>query len=92
MDRGRHDGGNSAEQGGLYVALPPAYALHSKGAKLGGVFALVGASAVCRVPTTIFGASFLGIKFTVVRFLVSLPLIGSFHGCLAPICRRRPTV
>jgi len=61
--------------GGLYVAFPVAYSLYSKGAKLSVIFTYIGASAICRIPMTIFEASFLGIKFTVIRLLVSLPLV-----------------
>ncbi len=61
--------------GGLYVAFPVAYSLFSKGAKLSIIFTYVGASAICRVPMTIFEASFMGIKFTIIRLLVSLPLL-----------------
>jgi len=65
----------STTVGGLYVAFPFAHALHSKGAKLGIIFTYLGCGAVCRVPMTIFEASFLGLKFSVIRLLVSLPLI-----------------
>ena len=61
--------------GPLYIALPIAYSLHSKGAKLSIIFTYIGASAICRIPMTIFEASFLGIKFTVIRLLISLPLV-----------------
>jgi len=61
--------------GGLYVAFPVAYALYSKGAKLSVIFTYVGAAAICRVPMVIFEASFMGIKFTAIRMLVSLPLV-----------------
>jgi len=61
--------------GGLYVALPVAYTLYSKGAKLSVIFTYIGASAICRVPMTIFEASFLGIKFSTIRLFVSLPLV-----------------
>jgi len=61
--------------GGLYIAFPIAYSLYSKGAKLGVIFAFIGASAICRVPMAIFEASFLGIKFTAIRILVSIPLV-----------------
>ena len=61
--------------GGLYIAFPVAYSLYSKGAKLSVIFTYLGASALCRVPMAIFEASFLGIKFTAVRLLVSLPLV-----------------
>ncbi|MDP8203075.1 MAG: permease [Candidatus Tenebribacter mawsonii] len=61
--------------GGLYVAFPIAAVLHKKGAKLSVIFTYLGASAICRIPMMIFESSFLGIKFTLVRLLVSLPLI-----------------
>lgn len=61
--------------GGLYVAFPVAYSLYSKGARLSVIFTYIGASAICRIPMTIFEASFMGIKFTAVRYLVSLPLL-----------------
>ena len=61
--------------GGLYLAFPVAYSLYSKGAKLSVIFTYIGASAICRVPMAIFEASFLWIKFTAIRLLVSLPLV-----------------
>ena len=61
--------------GGLYVAFPVAYSLYNKGAKLSVIFTYIGASAICRVPMTIFEASFMGIKFSAIRLLVSLPLV-----------------
>lgn len=61
--------------GGLYIAFPFAYSLYSKGAKLGVIFTYIGASAICRVPMTVFEASFLGIKFTAIRLFASLPLV-----------------
>lgn len=61
--------------GGLYVAFPVAWALYEKGAKIHVVLAYVGFAAVCRIPMIIFEASFMGIKFTVVRLLVSIPLV-----------------
>lgn len=61
--------------GGLYVAFPVAYSLYNKGAKLSVIFTYIGASAIARISMTIFEASFLGIKFTTIRLLVSLPLV-----------------
>jgi uncharacterized membrane protein YraQ (UPF0718 family) len=61
--------------GGLYVALPVACTLFRKGAKLRVIFTYIFASAIFRVPMTMFEASFLGIKFTLIRLLTSLPLI-----------------
>lgn len=61
--------------GGLYVSFPIAYSLFSKGAKLSIIFTYLGSSAICRIPMSIFEASFLGIKFTLIRLFVSLPLV-----------------
>ena len=61
--------------GGLYVVFPVAYSLYRKGAKLSAIFTYIGASVICRVLMAIFEASFLGIKFTTIRLLVSLPLV-----------------
>lgn len=61
--------------GGVYVALPVAQALYGKGAKLSVIFTYVGSAAICRIPMIIFEASFLGMDFSIIRLLVSLPLI-----------------
>lgn len=61
--------------GGLLVAFPIAYSMYNKGAKLSVIFTYMGAAAICRVPMTMFEASFMGVKFTVIRLLVSLPLV-----------------
>lgn len=61
--------------GGFHVALPSADALRRKGARTGVVLAYISCAAVCRIPMTLFEASFLGWRFTAVRFAVSLPLI-----------------
>ena len=61
--------------GGLYLAFPVAYTLYKKGAKLSVIFTYIGASAVCRIPMTAFEASFMGLKFTLIRLTVSIPLI-----------------
>ncbi|MBN1776597.1 MAG: permease [Clostridiales bacterium] len=57
------------------VVLPMASDLYKKGAKLEIVLTYLGASAICRIPMTIFEATFLGIPFTIIRYAVSLPLI-----------------
>lgn len=61
--------------GGMFVGLPVAYSLYNKGAKLSVVFTYIGAAAIARIPMTIFEASFLGLKFTVIRLTVSIPLL-----------------
>ncbi len=61
--------------GGLYVAFPVAYSLYKKGARWSKVLTYLGAAANCRIPLTVFEASFVGIKFTIIRMSVALPLI-----------------
>lgn len=61
--------------GGMYVAFPVAYSLFRKGAKLSAIFAYVGFAGVCRIPMTMFEASFMGGRFTAVRLAVSIPLV-----------------
>ncbi|HMB00710.1 MAG TPA: permease [Spirochaetota bacterium] len=61
--------------GGLYMAFPLSYSLFKKGAKLGVIFTYLSAACICRIPMTVFEASFIGIKFTIVRFIISLPLV-----------------
>ncbi len=61
--------------GPLYVSFPVAHAIMQKGARMGVVFTYIGASAICRIPMAIFETSFLGFRFTFIRFVVSLPLI-----------------
>ncbi len=65
----------STTVGGTYVAFPVAYSLHQKGAKYSIVFTYISASALTRIPMTLFEASFLGVKFTLIRLITSLPLI-----------------
>jgi uncharacterized membrane protein YraQ (UPF0718 family) len=65
----------STTVGGLYVSFPVAAALRHKGARLGLVLAYIGLSGVCRIPMTLFEISFLGVPFTVIRYVVSVPLV-----------------
>lgn len=61
--------------GPMIVALPVAASLFRKGARLSVIFTYLGAAAVCRIPMAIFESSYLGIKFTLIRYCVALPLI-----------------
>jgi len=61
--------------GGLYVAFPIAVALAKKGASLSVILFYISAAAIYRIPMTLIEASFLGVKFTLIRLFVALPLI-----------------
>lgn len=65
----------STTVGGLYVAFPLAAAIYKKGATPRIIFTYLGAAAVCRIPMTLFEASYVGVKFTVLRWGISIPLI-----------------
>jgi hypothetical protein len=66
----------------MVIALPIAKSLSDKGARLQIVMGFLGFSTVCRIPMSVFEATYLGIPFTLVRFLVSLPLIIIFSEIL----------
>lgn len=61
--------------GGVYVSFPVAYALHHKGARLGFVLAYITLSGVARIPMTLFEVSTLGIEFTVIRYVIAVPMV-----------------
>ena len=61
--------------GGLYVNLPVAHSLYRKGASWGVVLTFIGAGSLCRIPMLLFESSFLGVKFSVLRLSLSLPLV-----------------
>jgi len=65
----------STTVGGLYVAFPIAAALYKKGASPRIIFSYIGTAAVCRIPMTLFEASYVGISFTAIRWGISIPLI-----------------
>lgn len=75
--------------GGLYVAFPVAAALYHKGARLAVIFSYIGAAAVVRIPMTIFEASFVGLKFSLIRLLVSLPLVVLFAELLSRFLQKK---
>ena len=61
--------------GPMIVALPISYTLYKKGANLKVIFTYIGAASVCRIPMTLLEASYMGVKFTIIRYVFSIPLI-----------------
>ena len=72
------------------VVIPMAAALYNKGARLSIVMTYLSASMICRIPMTLFEASFLGIKFTLIRYAVSLPLVLISSILIEKIIKRVP--
>jgi len=61
--------------GGTFVAFPVAHSLYQKGANYSAIFTYVSAASLLMIPMTIMEASILGLKFTLIRLGVSLPLV-----------------
>jgi uncharacterized membrane protein YraQ (UPF0718 family) len=62
------------QAGPLYGAFPVAYMLFKKGASIKNVFIYMGAFASMKIPMLGIEIGYLGIKFSLIRTLVSLPL------------------
>jgi len=62
------------QAGPLYGAFPVAYILYKKGASVKNIFIYLGAFASMKIPMLGIEIGYLGIKFTILRTLISLPL------------------
>ena len=60
--------------GPLYGAFPVAYILYKKGASIKNIFIYLGAFSTLKIPMLGIEIGYLGLNFTLVRTLVSLPL------------------
>ena len=61
--------------GGTFVAFPVANSLYHKGANYSSIFTYVTAASIVMIPMSIMEASILGLKFTLIRLGISLPLV-----------------
>ncbi|MDF1592064.1 MAG: permease [Desulfobacterales bacterium] len=62
------------QAGPIYVAFPVAYILHKKGASIKNVFIYLGAFSSVKIPMLGMEIGYLGVRFTLARTLVALPL------------------
>jgi uncharacterized membrane protein YraQ (UPF0718 family) len=62
------------QAGPLYGAFPVAHVLYKKGASIKNIFIYLGAFSSLKIPMLGFEIGYLGLKFTLVRTLVALPL------------------
>lgn len=62
----------SAAAGPLYGAFPVASVLLKKGSKLSNVMIMIGAWSTTKIPLLLFEASSMGLKFTILRFVLNL--------------------
>ena len=62
-------------QGGpLYAAFPVAYLLWKKGCSIKNIFVFLGAFSTLKIPMLSFEIGFLGLKFSLLRTLLTLPV------------------
>jgi uncharacterized membrane protein YraQ (UPF0718 family) len=62
------------QAGPLYSTFPVAYTLFKKGASIRNIFIYLGAFSSLKIPVMGIEIGFLGIQFTMIRTLISLPL------------------
>ncbi len=62
------------QAGPLYGAFPVAYILWKKGCSIRNVFIYLGAFSTIKIPMLAFEISFLGLKFSLLRTLITLPV------------------
>lgn len=64
-----------AQAGPLYGAFPVTYLLWKKGASIRNIFIYIGAFCTIKIPMIAFEIGFLGLKFSILRTVLTLPLI-----------------
>lgn len=65
----------STTVGGTFVAFPLANSLFHKGARFSSIFTYMTAASLFMIPMTVMEAGMLGIQFTLIRLLSSVPFI-----------------
>jgi uncharacterized membrane protein YraQ (UPF0718 family) len=65
----------STTVGGTFVAFPLANSLFHKGAKFSSIFTYMTAASLFMIPMTVMEAGMLGIRFTLIRLVSSVPFI-----------------
>ena len=64
-----------AQAGPLYGAFPVTYLLWKKGASIRNIYIYIGAFCTIKIPMITFEIGFLGWKFSLLRTLLSIPII-----------------
>jgi uncharacterized membrane protein YraQ (UPF0718 family) len=65
----------SISAGPIYAAFPLALTLKKKGASIGNVVVIISSWAVVKIPMLMMELKFLGLRFTVLRYLITVPSI-----------------
>ena len=64
-----------AQAGPLYGAFPVTYLLWKKGASIRNIFIYIGAFCTIKIPMITFEIGFLGWKFSLIRTILSIPVV-----------------
>lgn len=62
------------QAGPLYAAFPVAYILWKKGTSARNIFIYLSAASIAKIPMLAFEIGFLGIKFSLLRIFISIPI------------------
>jgi len=71
------------QAGPLYAAFPVAYILWKKGTSARNIFIYLSATSIVKIPMLAFEIGFLGIQFSLLRILISIPvfiIVGTIMG------------
>jgi len=71
------------QAGPLYAAFPVAYILWKKGTSARNIFIYLSAASIAKIPMLAFEIGFLGIKFSILRIMISIPvfiIVGTIMG------------
>ena len=77
------------QAGPLYAAFPVAAMLWKKGCSVRNVFVYLGAFSTLKIPMLAFEIGFLGLKFSLLRALFSLPVFIAIGYLLALVLKNR---
>jgi len=62
------------QAGPLYAAFPVAYILWKKGTSARNIFIYLSSASIAKIPMLAFEIGFLGIKFSLLRIIISIPI------------------
>ena len=77
------------QAGPLYGAFPVAYLLWEKGCSARNIFIYIGAFSTMKLPMLAFEISFLGLKFSLLRTLITLPVFIAIGFLMAMMFREQ---
>lgn len=77
------------QAGPLYGAFPVAHLLWKKGGSMRNVFIYLGSFATMKLPMMTFETAFLGLKFTLVRTVLTLPVFIAIAAILSRYLRNK---